>query len=308
MSRGSPGPHVWRELEKGQTARLCTFDVRSGAAQLVHETFDAVIEAPNWTSDGTFLVFNREGRLYRIAPREGAEPEVLDTGGIEDANNDHVLSPDGRFVYITSRDGHIYEVPMGGGKERRVTNSHPHPFRHYLHGISPDGKTLVYTGAQEVNGNPYGALNIFTLLVAGGADLQLTHSEKPEDGAEYSPDGAWIYFNSEMASSVPGHAQVFRMRPDGTEMAQLTDDERVNWFPHLSPNGARLIYLSYAPGTVGHPANKDVIVRSMSPDGGEREDLLHLYGGQGTMNVNGWAPDSLHFAFVEYPIFLTPSP
>ena len=295
-------PSVWRQLEAGQTARLCTFDVQSGTVHLVYESAAAVIEAPNWTSDATFLIFNQDGRLYRVAPREGGVPEVLDTGGIEDSNNDHVLSPDGRFVYVTSRDGHIYEVPMGGGKERRVSNSHPQPFRYFLHGISPDGMTLVYTGAQEVDGNAFGALNIFTLPVAGGEDLQLTYSDKPEDGAEYSPDGAWIYFNSEMASVEPGHAQLFRMRPDGTEVTQLTYDERVNWFPHVSPNGDRLIYLSYGPGTVGHPANKDVIIRSMSPEGGEHRDLLHLYGGQGTMNVNGWAPDSLHFAFVEYPV------
>jgi Tol biopolymer transport system component len=155
---------------------------------------------------------------------------------------------------------------------------------------------------QEADGRAFGRVNLFTIPVAGGPDVQLTDHGKPDDGPEFSPDGEWIYFNSEMGSAAPGHMQLFRMRPDGGEVTQLTDDERVNWFPHVSPDGAELVYLSYAPGVVGHPADKDVTLRRMAPDGGPSEDLLRLFGGQGTVNVNSWAPDSSRFAFVEYPV------
>jgi TolB protein len=291
----------WRQLEDKQSARLWTFNIANGEQQLVYESTESVIEAPNWTSDGSWLIYNQDGLLYKVPAGGTAEP-FLDTGDLCDANNDHVVSPDGLFVYGTSQNGHIYEVPINGGTPRTVSNQHERSFKYYLHGVSPDGKLLTYTGAEERNGDLHGFLNIFTILAAGGDDVQLTRTTKPSDGPEYSPDGTWIYFNSEMASSVPGHAQLFRMRNDGTEVTQLTSDQRVNWFPHVSPAADRLVYMSYELGTVGHPANKTVELRCIPPDGGESELLLRLFGGQGTINVNSWAVDSLRFAFVEYPV------
>jgi TolB protein len=295
-------PENWRELQSNQSARLCTFDITSTEMTVVYETADAVIEAPNWAPNGGYLVYNREGLLYRVAVDDGGQPEKIDTGAVRDANNDHVLSPDGQFVYISANNGHLYEVAVTGGTPRRVSNTHAEAFRHFLHGISPDGKTLAYTGAQEANGNAFGLLNIFTVPAAGGEDKQLTDSDKASDGPEFSPDGDWIYFNSEMGSTVPGHAQIFRMRADGADVTQLTHDERVNWFPHLSPDGSLILYISYAPGTTGHPANRDVIVRTMGPRGGGTKDLFHVFGGQGTINVNSWSPDGRRFAYVDYPI------
>jgi len=124
----------------------------------------------------------------------------------------------------------------------------------------------------------------------------------PNDGPEYSPDGQWIYFNAERAATIPGHAQCFRMRPDGSGIEQLTFDDRVNWFPHVSPDGRSVVFISYPAGTTGHPPNKDVILRLMRPDGGGQRDLVAFFGGQGTINVNSWAPDSRRFAYVAYPV------
>ena len=92
------------------------------------------------------------------------------------------------------------------------------------------------------------------------------------------------------------------MRPDGSGVEQLTYDERVNWFPHLSPDGRRMAYVSFPPGTLGHPADRDVILRLCAPDGTGIRDLVRLHGGQGTMNVNSWAPDSRRLAYVDYPV------
>ena len=144
--------------------------------------------------------------------------------------------------------------------------------------------------------------NVFTIPAAGGPDMQLTDEDAPHDGSEFSPDGQWIYFNSERGSSTPGHAQLFRMSPDGEDVTQLTFDERVNWFPHLSPDGQSIVFISYPPGTTGHPPNKDVILRFMRADGSGQRDVDAFLGGQGTINVNSWAPDSKRFAFVAYPM------
>jgi len=145
-------------------------------------------------------------------------------------------------------------------------------------------------------------VNIFTITAAGGPDLRLTQLSVPNDGPEYSPDGKWIYFNSELAASRPGHAQIFRMRAsDGTDIEQLTFDRRVNWFPHPSPDNQTIAFLSYPEGTVGHPPDKDVQLRLMTPLGGEQRTLASFFGGQGTINVNSWAPDSQRLAFIAYP-------
>ncbi|SCD37669.1 WD40-like Beta Propeller Repeat [Streptomyces sp. DvalAA-14] len=298
-----------RPLAPGQRARLLVGDIDGGAPRLVHQTTGSALEAPNWTPDGRWLVFNQDGLLLRIAadatyqgPGAGPAPEVIDTGGITDANNDHVISPDGRTLYLSAGDGHIHAVPLAGGPARRVTNEpRPGPFRHFLHGVSPDGRTLAYVGVEPYGGDEWGYRNIFTLPAAGGPDTRLTDSPAPADGPEFTPDGEWIYFNSEHGATVPGHAQIFRMRPDGSGLTRLTSDERVNWFPHLSPDGRHVLYISFPPGTEGHPADREVVLRLMDPLGAARRDVLAFTGGQGSLNVNSWAPDSRRFAYVDYP-------
>lgn len=284
-------------MAPGRRSVLTIFDLTTNEPVPVFET-DRLIEAPNWTPDGHHLIFNAGGQMWRIAA-EGGAPELIDTEPLADLNNDHVLSPDGRHIYLSSNDGHIYRVGSGGGKPARVTNLHPTPFRHYLHGVSPDGRELAYVGIEGTG--DHARQNIFTIPATGGPDRRLTDLDRPSDGPEYSPDGRWLYFNSELASTVAGHAQIFRMRPDGTGIEQLTFDARVNWFPHISPDGAKVIYLSYPPGTLGHPADRNVVLRLMAADDAAGRDLVAVEGGQGTINVNSWAPDSRRFAYVAYP-------
>jgi len=288
-----------RTLRAHQRADLHVIDLTTGTTRLVHSSSELLFEAPNWTPDGRWLVVNGDGLLFRI-PVEGGEPEEIPLGDIPPINNDHVISPDGSTVYVSADDGHLYAVPFATGVPRRVSNDAAPGFRHFLHGISPDGATLAYIGLFEA---PDGSVttDVYTVPAAGGADVRLTDDPFAYDGSEYSPDGQWIYVNSERASTEPGHAQLFRMSVDGATFEQLTHDERVNWFPHVSPDGERIAYVSFASGTLGHPEDRDVIVRLIEADGSIR-DVAHLFGGQGTMNVPSWAPDSTAFAFVSYPI------
>ncbi|MDP1729760.1 MAG: biopolymer transporter Tol [Devosia sp.] len=297
MSIRSSFARQGRALRPGQTSELTVIG-RDGSNRRVIFVAGEVIEAPNWTPDGSALIFNAGGEIWRIAADGSEGPTRIGTGALRDLNNDHVLSPDGRTIYLSANDGHLYSVAITGGEPRRVSNTHATPHHYYLHGISPDGATLAYVAVEGPAGRK--RVNIFTIPAAGGPDTRLTDLPAPHDGPEYSPDGKWIYFNSERAS--PGHAQCFRMLADGTGVEQLTSDERVNWFPHVSPDGQAVAYLSYPPGTQGHPADKDVVLRLMLPDGGGRRDVIGLFGGQGTINVNSWAPDSQRFAYVAYPI------
>lgn len=295
-------PHFTRRgrtLLPGQVSQLIT-TASDGSARTVLFEADEVIEAPNWTPDGRHLIVNAGGELWRFAAAGGAAPTRIDAGPARDFNNDHVLSPDGKTIYASDNDGHIYAVPISGGLPRRVSNPHSTPHHYYLHGISPDGLTLSYVA---VEGPPdRRRINMFTIPAAGGPDTRLSDVAYPNDGPEYSPDGKWIYFSSERAATMPGHAQCFRMRPDGTGIEQLTFDERVNWFPHVSPDGLSIVFISYPSETTGHPPNREVILRFMRSDGSGQRDITSFLGGQGTINVNSWAPDSTHFAFVAYPM------
>ena len=280
-----------RTLRPGQRSELYVVDVASGERRLVFSSSTVLFEAPNWTPGGDLIV-NGDGRLFRV----GDGLEEIELGGVPAINNDHVVSPHGTTVYVSAEDGHLYAVSLEDGTPRRVSNDRGAGFHHYLHGVSPDGQTLAYIGLEHRAGRRI--TNVWTIPVGGGVDVQITDDEHADDGSEYSPDGKWIYFNSERA----GQAQLFRIAVDGGEVEQLTFDERVNWFPHPAPDGSAVAYVSFPPGTEGHPADiEDVRVRLLTA-GGEIRELATLFGGQGTMNVPSWSPDSSSFAYVAYPL------
>ncbi|MBP8960318.1 MAG: TolB family protein [Bacteroidales bacterium] len=279
--------------EQKVISRLETINVTTGERTLVKQ-FDTRIEAPNWTPDGKFLVYNSNGLIYKI-PVKGGEPEQINTGTIKTCNNDHVLSFDGKLLGISARgpagSSQVFILPFSGGESKLITEKAPS----YLHGISPDSKQLAYCGNR--NGN----FDVYVIPAEGGEEKRLTDAEGLDDGPEYSPDGKYIWFNSVRT----GLMQVWRMKTDGSEQTQMTFDEANSWFPHVSPNGKLVVMIVYYKGDVdpgSHPANKNVEIRVMPSKGGKPETLLKLFGGQGTMNVNSWSPDSKKIAFVSYEL------
>ncbi len=247
-------------------------------------------EAPNWTRDGNAFLFNRDGHIERLA--DGSDKAAtLDTGFANRCNNDHGISPDGTQLAISdnSQEDHeslVYTVPIGGGAPHRVTQKSPS----YWHGWSSDGKTLAFVGQRN------GDFDIYAISVAGGEETRLTTAKGLDDGPEYSPDGKYIYFNSERT----GHMQIWRMKPDGSNQEQVFSDDLNNWFPHVSPDGQSMVFLTYAADVTGHPENKDVMLRLMSLADKKITVVAKLFGGQGTINVPSWSPDSKQLAFVSY--------
>ena len=275
-------------------SRLEVLDVASGRRQLLRESKNP-FEAPNWTLDGGSLIYNASGsgegrgRLHRFDLMT-RQPTVIDTGAAIRNNNDHVISFDGTMLGISSHvegGSAIYTLPIAGGEARRITPLTPS----YLHGWSPDGKWLVYTGGRN---DKY---DIYRIPSDGtGPEQRLTDHEGLDDGPEYSPDGRYIYFNSTRS----GTMQIWRMKADGSDPEQVTDDGYNNWFPHLSPDGTRMAFITFPKEVdpADHPYYKRVYLRLMPVEGGPARVIAYVYGGQGTINVPSWSPDGTMLAFV----------
>ncbi|KRC51897.1 hypothetical protein ASE16_02160 [Leifsonia sp. Root227] len=270
-------------------------DVVTGRDEVVLES-GRQLEAPNWSMDGESLILNADGSLLLLHIATGIL-EDLPRAGVPRVNNDHVIAPDGRTLYVSTEAGSIHAIDLAQtGSSRAVTQAAAPDARRYLHGVSPDGRTLVYVLLVERASRV--STRIATMSVDGGPETVLTGDDGGrDDGPEFSPDGRWILFNSER--STPGQAQLYRMPAAGGPAEQLTFDDRVNWFPHPAPDGSGVLYLSYPPGTAGHPADRDVALRLLKADGSVRE-LLRLRGGQGTINVPSWHPNGHRFAFVAF--------
>lgn len=276
------------------TSFLEIFDITTNKRSIV-KTFPYLIEAPDWTSDGKWLVYNTDGLIYKL-PISGGEPQLIDTGFANKCNNDHLVSPDGKLLAVSHRslpEGRptIFILDAEGSSAPiQVTPSQPS----YLHGWSPDGQSLTYCA------NRAGAMDVYTINIDGSNEVRLTDSEGLNDGPEYSPDGKYIWFNSMRT----GLMQIWKMKADGSEQTQMTfEEDRNSWFPHISPDGKYAVYIAYKKGDLEpheHLRYKNVEIRKIPIEGGKPEILTQLFGGQGTFNVNSWSPDSKRFAFVSF--------
>ncbi|HEX3623925.1 MAG TPA: DPP IV N-terminal domain-containing protein [Verrucomicrobiae bacterium] len=272
---------------------LHILDVESGQMETPFASAQP-FEAPNWTHDGKALIYNISGRSedwgalvrYDLATREKT---IINTDFCKRNNNDHVIAFDGKTLAISSQhDGGscVFTVPLTGGVPKQVTTATPS----YAHGWSPDGKFIFFTGSRNKK------FDVYKIPADGGQEIRLTDAKGLNDGPEYTPDGKYIYFNS----SRTGKMQIWRMKPDGADQQQMTDDEYNNWFPHISPDGKKIVFISFPPDIDpdSHPYYKECYIRLMPVEGGTPKVIAYIYGGQGSMNVPSWSPDSKKIAFV----------
>ncbi len=286
-------------------SKVSVYDLRKKSVQVVH-TADKVVEAPNWSLDGKYLLINSGGNLWRLASGGGAEPEKIDLGAIAGCNNDHGISPDGKRLAFSARGGapgsRVYLAGIDGSEPRLMTPTSPS----YFHGFSPDGRWLAFTGQRDGN------FDLYRVAAEGGEEQRLTSNKGLDDGADYSRDGKWIYMNSDRT----GNFDIWRIPadgagPDDAKAQHVTSDGLEDWFPHPSPDGKWMVFVSFEQGTRGHPPYRNVQLRMMRMPGdtlkpARIQTLVKLFGGQGTINVNSWSPDSKKFAFVSYELVAPP--
>jgi Tol biopolymer transport system component len=280
------------------TSVISVFDMQSKFARVLLRV-DHRVEAPNWSPDGRYLIVNYGGDLYSVA-LEKPRMQRIDLGDVHGVNNDHGISPDSSTYAVSARgpagSSQVYLVPTSpGGKARLMTPDAPS----YFHGFATDGKSFAFVGQRADN------FDLYRMPVTGGIEERLTTNAGYDDGPDYSPDGNWIYFNSNRS----GSWDIWRIPADGAgsddaRAERITSDPLEDWFPHPSPDGKWIVFLSFPKGTEGHPPNRHVQIRVIPGDDvtAKPQFLMSLFGGQGTMNVNSWSPDSTRFAFVRYEV------
>jgi len=277
------------QMKLGSNLEL--LEIATGHREIVY-TVPYSIQGPNWTSNGKSVIFNgSDGIMYSFDLKSKISKPV-NTGNVKSNNNDHVISFDGKMLGLSSSvkdlgGSIIYTVPITGGTPKQVTPKGPS----YLHGWSPDGKSLVFCGERN------GEYDVYRVPAAGGTEERLTDVKGLDDGPEYTPDGKYIYFNSVRS----GLMQIWRMKPDGSDQEQVTTDDYNNWFAHISPDGKGMVFLSFlkeevVPGM--HPPYKHVYIRYLPISGGTPKVVAYFYGGQGSINTPSWSPDSKRVAFV----------
>jgi TolB protein len=279
-------------------------DLARNTSKVLHEA-DGVWEAPNWSRDGRHLLVNSGGRLYRVLVDGSTPPELLALDPSIRANNDHDYSPDGARLAISasspeSRQSQIYVANSDGSNHRLVVTATPS----YFHGWSPDGQHLAFVANRDRK-----QFDLYRVPAGGGEEQRLTFDPGADDGPDYSPDGKWIYFNSNRG----GGWNIWRMPsdgagPDDARAQRVTDDALEDWFPHPSPDGKLLLFLSFPAGTTGHDERAARVQLRTIPAPGDRiaaavpKTVAEITGGQGTINVNSWSPDSTRFAYVTYQV------
>jgi len=269
--------------------------------------------------------------LVLLNVRTGEEKSILRQTRHFEAPN---WSREGDYLLINS-GGQLEKIDLSGGSLGLVQEGIISTVNND-HGLSFDGKTLVYSKNEKglgsriytvplEGGTPTlitpnypsywhgispdgnfltycaqreGKWDIFRVPTQGGEEVRLTTEEGLDDGPEYSYDGQWIYFNSHRT----GRMHLYRMKGDGSGQEQLTFDELDNWFPHPSPDNKSLVYIAYLEDQKGsHPFGKDVKLRILDLATRKSRDLTPVFfGGQGTINVHSWSPDGEWIAFVRY--------
>ncbi len=282
---------LWSTLE---TVKVVSTDRR--VAYTAPERF----AAPNWSHDGTAIVFAQGGTLQRFGLDPGPYPSLgvqaaanahttpLRTGMPASLSDAHGFSPDGTQLAVSALDGgtsHIFVLSADGGTPDKVPTDTSAVWTSW----SADGRTLAFTGQQGDQ------TNIYTVPAQGGAETHLPHQRGRNKDADFSPDGEWIYFSSDRT----GTEQLWRMHPDGSAQEQVLTEAGDDLSPHPSPDGRWLVYIAFPTRRTTH-GEQMAELRLLSLSDRKPHLLATLLASSGTIPVPSWSPDSTRVAFISY--------
>ncbi|HNY08685.1 MAG TPA: S9 family peptidase [Tenuifilaceae bacterium] len=104
--------------------------------------------------------------------------------------------------------------------------------------LSPDGTMLVYAVTFYNLQENKGVTNLYVVSATGGEPLKLTDETGSESAPQWSSDGQTILF----LSTRGGSNQLWQVRPDGSELKQISGiDGDINGFS-FSPDNTKLVF------------------------------------------------------------------
>ena len=237
----------------------------TGARQITHPQRGVLDDQPDWSPNGSSLVFSRCGgsvpcAIYTVRPN-GTGLKRLSAPAEKAQSDDSGASftQDGRHIVFTRASGGVRSYPGGdqvkhsdvvvmdlNGKHRRVLiRAGLYRADYEFPMFSPDGSQFVYEHRKSYFADPHTPRALFVSSADGKHRRQLTPwSMNAGENPDWSPDGSRILFRSNDDEDEGTQSQISTIRPDGTDLQQVTHfpDGTIIGSSSFSPDGTEIVF------------------------------------------------------------------
>jgi Tol biopolymer transport system component len=202
-----------------------------------HSAGDLLQKLDGWRL--AFVSKHPEDRYPRIY---SAEADGTDLRPVDDLRGDKQTpnwSPDGRRIAFRWNLGAETNTPLAiidADGSNFVNLSKATGLRGWAPSWSPDGNRLVAAAASKPGTPP----SLYVMDADGSNVRRITGAGREAQYAQWSPDGDWVAFTF----VVDGGFDIFKVRPDGSNLTALTDDgsSGTNNWPIWSPDSKQIGY------------------------------------------------------------------
>ena len=261
---GRRGQIAWKVFPRGVVASTSAIYAAnpdgSHRRRLTHPGAGVADDLPDWSPDGSYILFERifqptsneptvADEVMRVNADGAGLRQIGSCSGACIGNDDPQYSPDEhQIVYTRAMRVKGTKLLALGVWLMDSNGSHPHQISRAIPGESedhepawsPDGKEIVFTRLNDSAG-PMGKQALFVIARTGGKPRRITSWNLYAGGANWSPDGSRILFQTYRDCPCSQPSQVDMVNVDGSALKRLTSVGR-NIEPNWSPDGKKIIY------------------------------------------------------------------
>jgi Tol biopolymer transport system component len=229
-----------RYLDSGRTtgALFSVEASRKGEQRITRPAPGVVDDQPDWSPDGSLIVFNRivPNSPYAVYTVEPDGANLTRVGPADEDSGGPSFLPDGNGIVYTRSTGGIRRFPNGtywiehsdivvrdlsGNNVRVLVRSGAYEGDYLQPSFAPGGSGLVYVRSNSPLTKPAGAHALFFARADGSDQRRITPwSLDAGDNPDWSPNGRLIVFRSHEGGAK--QSQIYVVRPDGSGLRPLT--------------------------------------------------------------------------------------